>query len=281
MRTMWRTVLALLLIAGVIAYLGLDRLLKRAVETQSTDSLKLTTMLQRAHLSVFGGKLHLNRLQIASPRGFSAPQMLELGDVDLAVRYGELRKDPIHVQSLRIDKPRLIIEQSNGALNFKKAVDGMPPHGSSQKPVKLVIDELEMRDAQVVIHPGLPGLREEINVLVPSIALKNVGSGSGSQNGAAIKDIAMVVIAALAKSAAESGDLPPEVKGILQLNAGQIAAAIPGELGNSLSKVASDPQGLAKDPGKELEGEASGILGGKKDSAQQAPAGRSGAPAKR
>lgn len=288
-----RTVLvlsSLLVVAGLIAYLGLDRILKSTVEKQSSASLKLSTTLNSARLSLFGGKVNLNRLRIASPQGFSAPHMLELGDVDLAVSYGQLRKDPIHVQSLTLNQPRLVIEQSNGALNFKKAMDRMPASDrSAEKPIKLIIDELNMRDAQVVIHPGLPGVRQEIVVPVPSIALKNVGSGRGSQNGAAIKDVAMVVIAALAGSAAESGSLPPELKAILQLNVGQvaanlgaeaqkqIAAAIPGELGNRLSKVAGDPQALAKDPTKVLEGEVGGILGGK--SAQ--PAGRADTPRKR
>jgi hypothetical protein len=288
-----RTVLvlsSLLVVAGLIAYLGLDRILKSTVEKQSSASLKLSTTLNSARLSLFGGKVNLNRLRIASPQGFSAPHMLELGDVDLAVSYGQLRRDPIHVQSLTLNQPRLVIEQSKGALNFKKAMDRMPASDrSAEKPIKLIIDDLNMRDAQVVIHPGLPGVRQEIVVPVPSIALKNVGSGRGSQNGAAIKDVAMVVIAALAGSAAESGSLPPELKAILQLNVGQvaanlgaeaqkqIAAAIPGELGNRLSKVAGDPQALAKDPTKVLEGEVGGILGGK--SAQ--PAGRADTPRKR
>jgi len=65
----------------------------------------------------------------------------------------------------------------------------------------------------------------------------------------------------------------------------QIAAALPGELGNRLSKVAGDPQALAKDPTKVLEGEVGGILVGKaKDSgpATQPPAaGRTSTPIKR
>jgi hypothetical protein len=283
---------SLLVVAGVIAYLGVDALLKRTVETESTKSLKLSTTLNSARLSLFGGKVGLNRLGIASPQGFSAPHMLELGKVDLAVRYEQLRSDPIHVQSLTLDQPRLVIEQSNGALNFRKAMDRIPAReSSSEKPIKLVIDELNMRDAQVVIHPGLPGVQQEIVVPVPSIALKNVGSGRGSQNGAAIKDVAMVVIAALAGSAAESGSLPPELKAILHLNVAQvagklgaeaqkqIAAAIPGELGNRLSKLAGDPQALAKDPTKALQGEVGGILGGK--TAQPPPVGRASAPTKR
>ena len=280
MRPLRRTVLVLvplLVVAGVIAYLSLDGILKRTVEKQTSNSLKLSTTLNSARLSLFGGKVNLNRLRIASPQGFSAPHMLELGDIDLAVRYGQLRKDPIHVELLTLTQPRLVIEQSNGAVNFKKAMDRMPATDSAaEKPIKLIIDELKMQDAQVVIHPGLPGVRQEITVPVPSIALKNVGRGRGSQNGAAIKDVAMVVIAALAGSAAESGSLPAEVKAVLQLNVGQVA----GKLGAEAQK-----QIAAKDPTKVLQGEVSGILGGKTAdpaAATQPPAaGRSSTPTKR
>jgi len=295
MRPLRRTVLvlvSLLVVAGVIASFSLDGILKRTIERQSSSSLKLNTILNRAHLSLFGGTVGLNQLRIASPQGFSAPYMLELAEGDLAVRYGELRKDPIHVQSLTLGQPRLVIEQSNGAVNFRAAMDRMPPsHSSSEKPMKLVIDDLKIENAQVVIHPGLPGVRQEITVPVPSISLKNVGGGRGSQNGAAIKDVAMIVITALAGAAAQSSSLPPEVKAVLQLNVAQvagklgaeaqkqIAAAIPGELGNRLGKLAADPEALAKDPTKALQGEVGGILGGK--AAQPPAAGRASTPTKR
>src|SRR6202521_4518739 len=95
MKPLRRTVLVvvtLLVVAGVVAFLGIDGILKRKVEEQATASLKLDTTLNSARLSLFGGKVNLNRLRIASPQGFSAPHMLELGDIDLAVRYGQLRK---------------------------------------------------------------------------------------------------------------------------------------------------------------------------------------------
>ena len=286
-------VASLILVVAVVAYLGIDAILRSTVEKESTDSLKLSTTLSSARLSLFGGKVNLNQLRIASPKGFSAPHMLEVGKIDLAVRYSQLRQDPIHVQSLTLDRPKLVIEQSNGAVNFKKAADGMPPSRPSQNPIKLVIDELKMENAQVIIHPGLPGVRQEIAVPIPSIALKNVGSGRGSQNGAAIKDVAMIVIASLAAHAAESGALPPELKAILHLNVGQvagqlgaeakkqIAAAVPGELGKQLSNVAADPNAVAKDPGSLLQGEVGGILGGKKnDAAPPTSAGRASTPPK-
>jgi hypothetical protein len=265
----------LLILAGAVVYLSLDRILKTTVESQTSDSLHLSTTLKSARLSLLGGKVNLNQLHIASPRDFSAPHMLELGGIDLSVKYGQLRKDPIHVESLVLNQPRLVIEQSNGAINFKKAMDLTPPareSSSPQRPINLIIDELKIQEAQVVIHPGLPGMPEEIVVPVPSISMRNVGSGGGSQNGAAIKDVAMQVIAALAGSAAESGALPAQLKAILHANVGEvaaklgaeaqkrIAAAIPGELGNKLSKV--DPQALAKDPAKVFQRDVGGILGG-------------------
>lgn len=274
----------LVLLAVVIAFLSLDGILKTTVEKQTSTSLNLSSALRSARLSLFGGKVNLNQLRIASPRGFTAPNMLELGDLDLSVKYGQLRKDPIHVESLTLNQPRLVIEQSNGALNFKKAMDLLPAReSSSQKPIKLIIDELKIQEAQVIIHPGLPGVPAEIAVTVPSISMRNIGSGAGSQNGAAIKDVAMQVIAALANSAAQSGSLPAELKAILHLNAGEvaaklgaeaqkrIAAAIPGELGNSLSKAVADPQSLAKDPAKALQQGVGGLLGGSTAPAAQPP----------
>jgi hypothetical protein len=84
----------------------------------------------------------------------------------------------------------------------------------------------------------------------------------------------MQVITALATSAAASGSLPAELKGMLHANVAdvagklgaeaqkQIAAAIPGEFGNKLSKIAADPEALAKDPSKVLQRDIGGILGG-------------------
>lgn len=269
-------VVLLVVVALLIVYFNLNRIVKRTVQTEATASLNLNTTLNSARLSLFGGKLNLNELQIASPPGFSAPHMFELGDTDLAVKYGELRKNPVHVDSITLDKPKLVIEQSNGTLNFKKAMDMMPPGGSSSEKdsTKLIIDNLKVQDAQVVIHPNLPGVPAEITVPVPSIVMKDVGTGDGSQNGAAIKDVVMQVVTALAGSASDSGAIPEQLKALLKLNVGQvmanlgpeiqkrIAAAIPGEFGQKLAEVVKDPQALMKDPGKAIQQNIGNLMNG-------------------
>jgi hypothetical protein len=168
-------------------------------------------------------------LRIASPAGFSAPSMLEVGGIAIAIRYSELRANPHHIESIAIDAPKLTIEQSGGALNFRKAEQMMPKSQPSKNPMKLVIDKLDLRDGQVLVRPGLPGLQQEANVAVPSLEMKDIGRGKGAQNGAALRDVVMQVITALAEHAAQSGALPAELKGLLHLNVGATAAALGGD----------------------------------------------------
>ena len=120
-------VLVLLLVAvGAYVYFYLDNLVKSTVETQATNSLNLPTTLGSAHLALFGGNVSLNELQIASPKGFSAPHMLELGKLGVAVDYGQLRQDPIRIKQIALDKPKFVLEQVDGKWNFKAVMDQQP-----------------------------------------------------------------------------------------------------------------------------------------------------------
>jgi hypothetical protein len=285
-RLLFAVILLIVVVVGVV-FFSLDRIIRSQVSSQATSSLNLQTDLGSAALSLFGGKLGLHELQVASPQGYTAPHMLEVGDTNVAVNYGQLRSTPIHVSSILINKPKVVIEQKDGVFNFKKAMDQIPKGDTSapkpqttskSEPIKLVIDDLTVKDADVVIRPNLPGLSGDINVKVASLTMKNVGSGDGSQNGAALKDIVMQVISALAANATDAGGLPDQLKVLLKSNVGQvvsqfgaeaqkqIASVVPGDLGKTLSSAVSDPQALIKDPGKALQG----VLGSKKDSSGNA-----------
>jgi len=283
-RAIYAIVFLVILLAAAVHF-GLDRIITSEVQTQASSSLNLKTTLNSAKLSLLGGTLNLNDLQVGSPKGYSAPQMFAVGDTDVAISYSQLRNDPIHVSSITIDKPKLVIEQENGVLNFKKAMDDMPPGdstpatpstsstSSNSKPLKLIIDELKLQNPQVVVK-GLPG--GDVPLSLPSISLANIGTGEGSQNGAAVKDVVMQVISAIAASASNSDALTGEFKAILKANVGavvgklggevqkRIAAALPGDLGKSLSGLVADPQGLIKDPGKAIQG----LLGGNSSTSQ-------------
>ena len=222
---------ALFVVIVAVAVVCSNFIIKGAIEREGTRSLRLTTSVDSAHLSLFGGKLALHGLAIASPPGFSAPQMMKVDDIVVDVGWTELRHEPIHIGSISIRKPVLVIEQAGGGLNFRKAMERMPKSDPGKEPMKLVIDELHIPGAEVIVRPGVPGLQQELTLNLPELTMKDIGRGRGANNGAALREVAMQVMTAIAAQAAKSSALPPEVRAVLQLNA---AKTSPEALGKTL-----------------------------------------------
>ncbi len=272
MKTFRRILLALvvlLVIAGAVVYFYLDRIVKVAVERQSTNSLNLTTTLDSARLAILGGHVNLNDLQIASPQGFSAPKMFQLGQLGVDVEYGQLRSDPVRIKKILIDKPKFVLEQSGGKMNFKAAMDQMPktdaaPSDPKSQPVKVIIDELTVTDAQVTVNLGdLPGLgnMKPIEVTIPSLTLKNIGNSDDSKNGAAIKDVVMQLATALAGKASSSANLPDQFKNLLQNNLNEVAGKLGAEFNKQVSGITNQVQGQVNQLTGQLEKSVPGVGG--------------------
>lgn len=275
----------LLLVIGVaVVYFRLGAIVEYAVESQATQQMSLKTELDGASVGLLGGEVELDDLKIANPPGFEAPHLFTLGGVDVTVPWRELRGNPKRISNLTLDKPKLVIERgADGRFNFKAAIDQMPKSPAPSEPapggeeMKLIIDELTIKEAMVVVRPGinLPGIAQEITIPIPTVVMNNIGTGEGAQNGAAVRDVAQQVITVLAANASNSDALPEELRGLLNLDLNavmaelgdrlgaeaqkRIVAALPGELGARLSQVLADPNALIKDPGGAAEAAAEGL----------------------
>jgi hypothetical protein len=124
-------------------------------------------------------------------------------------------------------------------------------------------------------------VKEEYSITLPSITLRNIGSGEGAENGAAIKDVVVLLLTTFAQKAAESDQLPPELQQLLNLNVEQVAAQLGArareELNQQIDKqlgkvseklgdeVGKQLEGVIKDqdPGKAIEKGIGDLLGGK------------------
>jgi uncharacterized protein involved in outer membrane biogenesis len=266
--------LLVLIIAGLAVYFNLNRIVKRTVETQASSSLNLTTTLDSARLSLFGGSLSLDDLKIVSPQGYAAPHMMTLDGGDVDVSYGELRQDPVRIAELTLDQPTVVIEQAGGKFNFQTLMDLIPQPPPDQKPIKVVIGKLRVQNATVVLRPGLPGLDKEVTVKVPSMELNNVGQGEGAENGAAIKQVVLEVITSLAEKASAS-DLPGQLQAALKANAQQVAQQINRELKKKVGELAKPIDEALKGAGVQGVDEKvttglEGLLGGEKKEQEKA-----------
>jgi hypothetical protein len=279
-------VVVLVVIGLFVLYFNLNRIIRSTVVTQSQKQLQVNTSLDSAHLSLVGGTLSLNDFALGSPQGFSAPQMFSMGKAAVDVQYGELSKNPIHIRQVSLSKPVLTIEQAGGKLNFKALMDQLPPSNSNSQ-MSVIIDQLTIDSPQVVIRPGVPGMAQEITLPLPTIDVKNIGSGEGNQNGAALKDVIMTVVNQMAATAAKSDKLPREVQMLLSLNTKEIAGQIgnmaneqvekaTGKLNETINKKLGSETGSAvndalkkatggQDAGKTVQKGIEGLFGGDKN----------------
>jgi uncharacterized protein involved in outer membrane biogenesis len=264
-------VVLLVIIAVVVVYFNLNRIVKHQIELQSTNSLNLETKLSSARLAIFGGEFSMHDLQIASPQGISAPRMLQLDKGAVEVSYGQLRQDPIHIKSLTLKKPVIAVEQANGKFNFQVVQDQLPKSDPNAKPVNVIIDQLKIEDAQVVLRPGLPGLSQELKLNVPSLELHNVGSGEGNKNGAAIKDVAVLVISSLAEKAGDMSNIDA-LKGELTAAAKNAQTQARAAVEKSIQGVQEKLKGTGLEKtGQDLSSQIDKALGGGSDTTTTTP----------
>jgi hypothetical protein len=250
-------VVLLLIVGGIVIYMSLDRIIKTTVQTEATSSLNLNTTLDSAHLALLGGSLKLDGLTVASPPGFGSAPMFQLGQAAMKVNYGQLRDEPIHVSDITITNPSLLVEYLNNQLNLNAAMDQMPKSSDesstassgSSKPIKLIIDNLTITGATVTVHPGntFPGMPAELAIPLPPLTLKNIGTGNGNQNGAALNDVIAQVTTEMWASALKSGKIEGQFKQMALAKVQDLTKNLPGNVGGTLSDLAGNPSNAVND----------------------------------
>ncbi len=295
--------LALLLIVlggGAFLYINVNRIVRATVEKQSAASLNVPTKLGGANVSLLGGDVSLSDFTIGSPAGFNVDRMLSLGEVNVTSSISDLRGDPVRLDTIDIVRPRMVIEMKGKEFNIKKFIDSLPQDDAKpadeEKPLKLAINKLTVTGAEVVFRPdasvlaSIPGLnaesiklKDEYILRIPTLELNNIGTADSSQNGAALKDVATLLVTSLASKATQSEQLPPELRMLLSGNVndmvnmakakigeemnkqvGKITAdlkeKIGGELGGQVGEILGDPNKLKQDPGAAIKEGIGGLI---------------------
>lgn len=281
MKKIWWVLLAgVLVLIGVIIVimLGLDGFIRRTIVSESEQQLELSAQLADADFSIFGGRLHLSDYAIGSPQGFQAPAMFSVGGLDVAVSYSELRQDPVRIREIIIDAPELVIEYGGGQFNYQVLIENASrpspqEQDPDEEPVRMIIDQLTIDRASVVLRLAgikeqpllgaidLSGLeiRDEYRLTLPKLDMRSIGTGEGAENGAAIREVVMQVVAALTAAAAESEDLPKELRMVLAGNLDQVMDAVGAEARRQLDKALEEIDGEA---GELLKGVLEGVDAG-------------------
>lgn len=259
MKNLLKVVVVLLVVLIAIAggaYYYLDSIAKKAIEYGGTRALGVETTLQRIHLSVFGGEATLGGLAIANPAGFGGGKLLGLGSGDVAVSLGSLSGDTVTIPRVTLSGIEMNLVQKGNKSNVSPllAKGGAPaskgqsaPAGQSAPGKKFIISHLTIQNVQVNARLELLGEASKVNLVIPKIELKDLGTAQGGlPMGELIRTVVQVVVETAANS---SGSLAPQLSRLLK---GDLKG-LSGVKTEVIGKASAEVNKLSGDLNKQLE----------------------------
>ena len=207
-------VVLVVLIAVVALLINLfgDRALKVGIERGAQHALQVGVRLDDATLSIFGGKLNLNGLEVDNPQGYQHPQLMTLGNAFVAVETRSLLSDTVQIERIQLDNVSLTIEQKGLTNNLQEILNNLPksdaPAAPSDKAGKnLRIKELQINGVEVnaKLLP-VPGRADTVKLRVAPITLIDIGTDEDIN----VAELTGVILVAIAQGVMEQGkDLLP------------------------------------------------------------------------
>jgi uncharacterized protein involved in outer membrane biogenesis len=215
-------VLGVLLIAGlVVAYLSLDRIVKKGVETVGPAMAKVEVKVKDVDLSPFSGSGKLQGLLVGNPPGFKSPAAIEAGVMSLKVEPRSLMGDKIIIRSLRMEAPEITFEGDLKGNNLSKILENVQgtedkapatKEEAKAKSRKLQVDEFVITGAKVHVNSSLLA-GKPTTIAIPDINLTNLGQGP---DGITPAELTKRVLKEVIESTLKSVNLGDLTKGVTE-----------------------------------------------------------------
>lgn len=242
-KLVWRivagvVVLLVLLVAG--AWLMIDSLAKSAVERGGEYALGVPTKVESLNLSLLGGTLEMNTLNIANPEGYKSDHLVRTGKFHVQVQPGSVLSDTVRIPTFELDGLDMNIEGKGLKTNVAQILDNVKKMGggSSDEPQpqakpqekgegkKVVIDKVLIRGVVAHVLLPVPG-GQPLTVNVPTIELKNVGSNEPINIPELIGRLMPAIVAAVLEQG--KGIIPGDMLAGLQSDVAGTVAALGGQ----------------------------------------------------
>ena len=103
--------LLILIVGAIVAgWLYLDPLVKGMVHKYGTQIVGTEVNLAKFKFNPFAGEVEVGGLTVANPTGYSAPNLLSLGDIKVKVDVNSLMSNTIVVEDIAVLKPEITYE---------------------------------------------------------------------------------------------------------------------------------------------------------------------------
>jgi uncharacterized protein involved in outer membrane biogenesis len=217
-------VILVAVVGGALFYI--DSIAKKAIEVGGSQALGVPTTLQGINISLFGGEVVMNGLNVGNPPGFKSDRFLSLGLGEVAVSLASLTGDTVTVPKVRLANIKVNLEQDGKKNNVQpllqkaRSAAGSGQGNAKSAPAaegdgkKFIIEHFTIENVQVAAQLALLGEASKVNLVLPKIELKNLGA---EQGGMSVEELVQTVVQTILDAvASSSGSLAPQLAALLR-----------------------------------------------------------------
>ena len=268
-------IVAVVIIVVVIVLVGLDDIVKEAVERAGSDVTKVEVTLNEADVSPTEGKAALRGLIIGNPADFKTDSAFTLGEISVSLDIGSIGDDTLLIHEIVVNRPQITYELGENGSNIEaiqRNVESQSKGGGSKSSsgddTKIIIDHLYIRNGKVRISAAPLG-GKTMDSSLPEIHLTDLGKEEG---GASPEQIAEKIMAAVTDNIGGfvgGLDISSVFEGMQDVPAAlkDLAGGAIGEATEAMESVTDGlMEGVMENDGVESGGESGGALDSVKDS---------------
>jgi hypothetical protein len=182
-------VLFLLLVIGVVvAFLSINSIVKRGVETVGPMVTLSPVHLDSATISLFSGKGALNGFVLGNPEGYKTPEAIRVAKVEVAIDTASVTAHKKIVRLVRVESPEITYETDMKGSNLAKILSNVQSvAGGSEKKAAITnqtpaaatalqVDEILITGGKIKVGATMLG-GGSITLPLPEIKLSGLGQG--------------------------------------------------------------------------------------------------------
>jgi hypothetical protein len=247
-------VLAAIIVAAVIFLLSsLDTIVAGAIQKYGSQVTQTPVRVSSVSIDLKSGSGAISELRVGNPDGFKATDIFTLGGINTRIDTATVTQDPIIIDEISINAPRVVYEINKAGASNIKALEqniaassgtgksGSESSGSSEGP-RLVIRKFVIDSGEIEANVAALG-DKQMSAKLPRIQLTDIGKKSGGATGAEVaKQVTQAIIAKVGLAVASLG---------LEKYVGKSLDEAKALIGDTVDSKAVESAGEAAGKGKE------------------------------
>jgi len=179
-KALFSLVVVLVLVVG-IGFFYIDSIVKSGIEIVGSEVLGTNVTVASVSISPLSGNGTIRGLTIANPEGFTSENIMQLGEVTVALNIGSLTGDVIEIEEITVIEPLITYETKITTDNMRALLANLPSTpGGAEAPIDsdnaagkgIIIKEFNLNGAQVNLVASII----EQSFTLTDINLTNIGT---------------------------------------------------------------------------------------------------------